>query len=308
VLADMLFVASDHVPVICEYRLPGRLSASLPASFGRVIQNSTQSISLTLQNTAPAVVAAGAETIQFSATAGGALTGAASGTLAPLAAPTLRSFTINTTVFGNVIGSVQTTSTSQGAGGPVNAVTSGTIVRAANPSFSGSSDVDNLTFEWVVNDDSGTAVLAIPIHNLGYDTFQALLDVDAVSFVTAPLSISGALPVNIGASSGNITLHYDTNAATPGDHEHALAVMVSDENIPGATTRFVFLTLDVHVQSEAIPGDVDGDGDVDFSDLLALLSAWGTCPPDPQPCPADFDNSGAVDFGDLLILLAGWSV
>jgi hypothetical protein len=29
---------------------------------------------------------------------------------------------------------------------------------------------------------------------------------------------------------------------------------------------------------EACPGDIDGDGDVDTADLLALLAAWGACP------------------------------
>ena len=53
-----------------------------------------------------------------------------------------------------------------------------------------------------------------------------------------------------------------------------------------------------------IPGDFDGDEDVDASDLLVLLAAWGECP-DPE-CPADLDGDGDVDAADLLILLANW--
>ena len=53
------------------------------------------------------------------------------------------------------------------------------------------------------------------------------------------------------------------------------------------------------------PGDIDHDGDVDVTDLLLLLSAWGSCA-DCDDCPADLDGDCAVDVGDLLILLANW--
>jgi hypothetical protein len=60
-------------------------------------------------------------------------------------------------------------------------------------------------------------------------------------------------------------------------------------------------------ESDTLPGDVNGDGVVDFSDLLSLLSAWGPCAAPPAECPADFDDSGTVDFTDLLVLLSAWS-
>jgi hypothetical protein len=52
--------------------------------------------------------------------------------------------------------------------------------------------------------------------------------------------------------------------------------------------------------------DLDGSGDVGFSDLTALLSAWGPCPAPPAECPADFDGSGDVGFADLTQLLSAW--
>jgi subtilisin family serine protease len=57
----------------------------------------------------------------------------------------------------------------------------------------------------------------------------------------------------------------------------------------------------------AIDGDVDNDGDVDISDLSALLAAYGTCSGDPDyNANADFDNSGCVDIVDLSTLLANY--
>lgn len=53
--------------------------------------------------------------------------------------------------------------------------------------------------------------------------------------------------------------------------------------------------------------DIDGDGDVDFDDLLGVLSGWGPCPPAPAPCPGDVDGNGTVDFDDILAVLAGWT-
>ena len=50
------------------------------------------------------------------------------------------------------------------------------------------------------------------------------------------------------------------------------------------------------------PGDIDGDGDVDTQDLLALLAAWGPC----EGCPEDIDGNGVVNTADLLTLLANW--
>ncbi|MGP1309951.1 MAG: immunoglobulin domain-containing protein [Phycisphaerales bacterium] len=53
------------------------------------------------------------------------------------------------------------------------------------------------------------------------------------------------------------------------------------------------------------PGDVDGDGVVAFSDLNAVLAAYGATTGEPHyNALADFDGDGDVDFGDLNTVLA----
>lgn len=56
-------------------------------------------------------------------------------------------------------------------------------------------------------------------------------------------------------------------------------------------------------------GDVDGDGDVDITDLAMLLTSFGACTGDAAYlADADFDSSGCVDLGDLAALLGNFGI
>ncbi len=55
-------------------------------------------------------------------------------------------------------------------------------------------------------------------------------------------------------------------------------------------------------EEEPCPGDADGNGLVDFDDLLTTLSSFGPC----ADCPADFDEDGDVDFDDLLTVVSSF--
>lgn len=64
-------------------------------------------------------------------------------------------------------------------------------------------------------------------------------------------------------------------------------------------------TLIIDVVDAAVPNDLNGDGVVDVSDLLAVLASWGGCPVD-GPCAADLNGDGTVDVSDMLTVLNYW--
>ncbi|MCI0362841.1 MAG: right-handed parallel beta-helix repeat-containing protein [Phycisphaerales bacterium] len=67
-------------------------------------------------------------------------------------------------------------------------------------------------------------------------------------------------------------------------------------------------------QPRSCPADIAGsqaspDGVVNVHDLLAVISAWGPCAPEPASCPADLapgSGNGAVDVNDLLVVISTW--
>lgn len=74
---------------------------------------------------------------------------------------------------------------------------------------------------------------------------------------------------------------------------------------PGTVSSVTATSLPV----PGVPGDLDGDGHVDLSDLARLLSAFGSCAGDATYIDAaDIDDSGCVGLSDLARLLTnfGW--
>ena len=51
-------------------------------------------------------------------------------------------------------------------------------------------------------------------------------------------------------------------------------------------------------------GDVNGDGMVNVTDLLAIMDVWGSC----DGCPPDLNDDGVVNVTDLLIVIGNWTV
>ncbi len=100
--------------------------------------------------------------------------------------------------------------------------------------------------------------------------------------------------------SGRFTQIRDFVQVGPCDLWAAGSVLALDGSAPSTT-------IVERLSASATAGDVDGDGDVDLSDLTLLLSSFGACSGDPSfDAAADFDGSGCVELADLAVLLANF--
>jgi len=58
------------------------------------------------------------------------------------------------------------------------------------------------------------------------------------------------------------------------------------------------------IEDQDVPGDANGDDDVNVMDLLEVIQSWGACS---GSCPADLNGDGTVDVMDLLMVLENWN-
>ena len=74
----------------------------------------------------------------------------------------------------------------------------------------------------------------------------------------------------------------------------SVTVTPSDGDLDGAS-----ITKEVSISSSC--PDINGDGNVDVSDLLTIIDQWGS-----SDSTADLNFDGIVDVTDLLIVVGNW--
>ncbi|MFK7962028.1 MAG: hypothetical protein AB8G96_16055 [Phycisphaerales bacterium] len=99
------------------------------------------------------------------------------------------------------------------------------------------------------------------------------------------------------AGRGRVVGHFDRN--TFFNENGAGTSLVRLDNTAYATQLMAWLSGRV-----TCDGDVNADGNVDTSDLLSILSAWGSA----EGGPEDINTDGNVGISDLLPVLAGWGM
>lgn len=118
----------------------------------------------------------------------------------------------------------------------------------------------------------------------------------------------GSAPMQIGETYhiGQPLFHnhpiWQSLDGVPGE-VYSLTVRLRDRN--GVLTDSGDYVLEFEVTPTIVPGDIDGDGDVDLADLAVMLSSFGQCFGDAGfVANADANDDGCVSLADLSILLA----
>ncbi|MCH2141110.1 MAG: hypothetical protein MK100_08775 [Phycisphaerales bacterium] len=301
-LADALHDASDHLPVAADFRAPAILNASFNGcDIGSMIEGYDHACQLDLGN---AAISAYDASLNWTMTGTGVLSGNSdSGTVSPGSSTDL-TIVVDSSMIGAFADTLEVASDdmlTQHA--PALLELSGQVLRHANPSFSNTADNDFYVHFIDVECDTGVVPLGIQFWNYQWDENQARLDVDGISTPEEPVSFLGGTWNNVGPFPISMPFEIDTNGLPAGNYVRLVTITVSDEDLPGESSVTMNLTLNI-TAIDTVPdcqGDVDGDGQTDIADLLALLAGYGGSDP-----ALDLVEDGIIDVSDLLALLGDY--
>ena len=303
-LADALFEASDHMPVVSDFALPGRLTCILSGDLGRVVSGGSQSIPVLIANGRTVVDESAASALNYTYSGDSVLLGSGSGTAPLLPSFDSKMFSLVAGLEGKFFAQVDVDATSTGVSYPsYQLTTQGTAVRVSNPSFSSVDDLDQTTYVGAVEGNSGSLVIEIPIYNFNWDSLQAGLDLENASGLSGRFFPVDGFNANITDEPSIVRFGFNSNGAADGVYTSSAVISTSDEDIPGETSRTISLSFEVTVGPMGSPADFNGDGFINGADLGLLLAAWGPCPP---PCIFDLTGDGFIDGADLGLVLADW--
>ncbi len=248
---------SEHLPVVVDYVIPARLTATVAVASPRVIRGQSAAVTLSVSNAPPTVaglsafVAAGVDPLDYTFAGGGVVAGSGGATgLAASAGPTPHALSVPTVAAGVYTGTVSATATSAQAANPFgSANVSVTALDPSRGSFDNATPVLGQTvhFGSVTVGQASTRQLAV--YNLvATPGFTADLRYIGVAEGTAggPLTASLApTSPDLQPGVGNWTLTLVANSATTGPFSDTFTLSLNDENILGAMPQVLTVLVDV---------------------------------------------------------------
>ena len=233
--ATALKLASDHLPVRLDLRVPAKIATDAALAFGPVILGApTQSLGLTVNN--PALTPADSLNCTFAAPAGftapGPLAVAAGGSA-------LATVSLGTAGVGAKSGNL--TVTSDDPDHPATLVAlSGTVLDHAQVSLDSLTAVAGDTLDFGEHAAGEFASLLAAVHDRGYGPLRARLSVSAAQIAGGDghFSLLGFSPALVAGAAGRWDVQFDPAGATADStYEATLTFTSADEPLPGAAAQ-----------------------------------------------------------------------
>jgi autotransporter-associated beta strand protein len=240
---------TDHLPVVADYQLPAKMSASLAALPATVIRGASVSANLAVSNAAPVAVSQGADRLDYGFTGTGILAVTGTGSDMALGSASTHALSVNTSSPGSQAGSITVAATSPQASAPTftQNVTMGVLDHAIG-SFAAATTVTSLDIDFgTLTQGSGTSSRNFSVFNragtLG-SSWTAKLDLDSVSASGSTGVFATTLsPFANLASGSSRTYSLSMFTATSGSFSGSYLLRLSDEDLPGATSQTISLTV-----------------------------------------------------------------
>ena len=273
---------TDHLPVVADYQLPAKMSASLASLPTTVIRGASVSANLTVSNAAPVAVSQGADRLDYGFAGTGILAATGTGSDMALGTANTHALPVTTSSPGAQTGSITVTASSPQASASVFSqnVTLGVLDHAIG-SFAAASTVTSLDIDFgTLTQGSGTSNRSFSVFNragtLG-SSWTAKLDLDSVlaSGSTGVFATTLSPFTNL-ASGSSRTYGLSMFTATSGSFSGSYLLRLSDEDLPGATSQTISLTVRGVVAAGVITINVPSGVQTQAAAGRALLS--GTIP------------------------------
>jgi autotransporter-associated beta strand protein len=240
---------TDHLPVVADYQLPAKMSAAFAGLPAQVIRGASVTGTLSVSNSAPVSVAAGADRLDYSYASSGLFTGSGTSSDLALGGANTHLLAASTATAGLRSGTVSVTASSPQAMSPT---FSGTyslgVLDHAIGSFAAATTTTSLDIDFgTLFENAAAETRSFSIFNragtLG-SVWTAKLDLDAITPSGATGIFSTTLAPFTNLSSGSSRSFTATMAATTtGSFTTTLSLAASDENLLGAAGQTLLLTL-----------------------------------------------------------------
>jgi endonuclease/exonuclease/phosphatase family metal-dependent hydrolase len=259
-MANALHEASDHMPVIMEVQVPAKVNVVASLNIGTAIVGGVASANLAVSNSAVAP----ADELSYSFAAAPVGFTAPGGSFAANVGAGANNHSIGMTTGSAGMKNGNLTLNSDDVDTPAKVIAlSGTVLNHAVPSVAANPPATADTVDFGSMPPGGFNDMDIAVHNAGYGSLQALLNVYNAAFTGPDASrfsiVGGFSAGNVGAQPAEYSLHFDDAGAAPSSTYMAtLTFSTRDQQDLSGATNLANLTFELtaHVAGQTGVPDV----------------------------------------------------